>query len=185
MKQGLVRLQYHFGKRFMGWTLHMIMCVLLCYPVSIRTYYEQGVLFLVLVNFTSCFGADFTKGLSLVWGSNLRLLSQIIGIFFLSPWAQPLWISQKVLVSALPEPLAQMLRLVESGLKFCKQRLKYGRHNSFSTLKFEMSENKVEIHKTKYWSSVWVVLHVYKVSHWKTAFDQSYYVSNKKHICHQ
>ena len=25
----------------------MIMCVLLCYPVSIRIYYQQGVLFLV------------------------------------------------------------------------------------------------------------------------------------------
>ena len=47
MKQGLVRLLYNFGKRFMGWTLHMIMCDLLCYPVSIRTYYQQGVLFLV------------------------------------------------------------------------------------------------------------------------------------------
>ena len=46
MKQGLVRLLYNFGKRFM--TLHMIMCVLLCYPVSIRTYYQQGVLFLVI-----------------------------------------------------------------------------------------------------------------------------------------
>ena len=33
--------------------------------------------------------ADFTKGLSPVSGSNLRLLSQIIGIFYLSPWAQP------------------------------------------------------------------------------------------------
>ena len=31
----------------MGWTLHMIMCVFLCYPVSIRIYYQQGVLFLV------------------------------------------------------------------------------------------------------------------------------------------
>ena len=49
MKQGLVRLLYNFGKRFMGWTLHMIMCVLLCYPVSIRIYYQQGVLFLVLI----------------------------------------------------------------------------------------------------------------------------------------
>ena len=48
MKQGLVRLLYNFGKRFMGWTLHMIMCVLLCYPVSIRIYYQQGVLFLVI-----------------------------------------------------------------------------------------------------------------------------------------
>ena len=48
MKQGLVRLLYNFGKRFMGWTLHMIMCVLLCYPVSIRIYYQQGVLFLVM-----------------------------------------------------------------------------------------------------------------------------------------
>ena len=47
MKQGLVRLLYNFGKRFMGWTLHMIMCVLLCYPVSIRIYYQQGGLFLV------------------------------------------------------------------------------------------------------------------------------------------
>ena len=47
MKQGLVRLLYNFGKRFMGWTLHMIMCVLLCYPVSIRVYCQQGVLFLV------------------------------------------------------------------------------------------------------------------------------------------
>ena len=35
MKQGRVRLLYNFGKRFMGWTLNMIMCVLLCYPVSI------------------------------------------------------------------------------------------------------------------------------------------------------
>ena len=26
----------------------MIMCVLLCYPVSIRMYYQQGVLFLVV-----------------------------------------------------------------------------------------------------------------------------------------
>ena len=51
MKQGLVRLLYNFGKRFMGWTLHMIMCVLLCYPVSIRIYYQQGVLFLVLIIF--------------------------------------------------------------------------------------------------------------------------------------
>ena len=36
MKHGLVRLLYNFGKRFMGWTLHIIMCVLLCYPVSIH-----------------------------------------------------------------------------------------------------------------------------------------------------
>ena len=30
----------------------MIMCVLLCYPVSIRIYYQQGVLFLVEGYFT-------------------------------------------------------------------------------------------------------------------------------------
>ena len=47
MIQGLVTLLYNFGKRFIWWTLHMIMCVLLCYPVSIRIYYQQGVLFLV------------------------------------------------------------------------------------------------------------------------------------------
>ena len=29
----------------------MIMCVLLCYPVSIRIYYQQGVLFLVCNEF--------------------------------------------------------------------------------------------------------------------------------------
>ena len=34
-------------------------------------------------------GADFTKGLSPVSDSNLRLLSQIIGIFYLIPLAQP------------------------------------------------------------------------------------------------
>ena len=28
----------------------MIMCVLLCYPVSIRIYYQQGVLFLVKID---------------------------------------------------------------------------------------------------------------------------------------
>ena len=68
-------------------------------------------------------GAGFTKGLSPVSDSHLRLMSQIIGTFFLCPWAEPLWISQ-VAVSALAEPLAQMLRLVGSGLKFRKQRLK-------------------------------------------------------------
>ena len=52
------------------------------------------------------------KGLSPVSGSNLRLLSQIIGTFSLSPSAQSFWISQKVSVSALAEPLTQMLRLV-------------------------------------------------------------------------
>ena len=79
------------------------------------------------------------KGLSPVSVSNLRLLSQIIGTFDLSTWAQPLWSSQKVSVSALAEPLAQMLRLVGSGLKFCKQSLKYGYHSSFSTSKFQMA----------------------------------------------
>ena len=63
-------------------------------------------------------GADFTKGLSQVSGSNLRFLSQIIGTFFWSPWAWPLWISQKVSVSALVVPLAQMLRVIGSKDKF-------------------------------------------------------------------
>ena len=45
------------------------------------------------------------------------------------------------------EPLAQRLRLLGSGPKFCKQRLKYGRHNSFSTSKFKMDENKVHVYK--------------------------------------
>ena len=46
--------------------------------------------------------------------------------FQLSPWTQPLWVLQKISVSALAEPLAQMLRVVGSGLEFCKRRLKYG-----------------------------------------------------------
>ena len=46
-----------------------------------------------------------------------------------------------VSVTALAQQLDQMLRLVGSVLKFCKQSLKYGLHNSFS--KFEMTENKV------------------------------------------
>ena len=45
-----------------------------------------------------------------ICNTGLRLkfenLSQIIGIFFLGPWAQPLWISQKGSVSALAQPLA-------------------------------------------------------------------------------
>ena len=52
-----------------------------------------------------------------------------------------------VSVSAWAEPLAQRLRLVGSGLKFCKQRLKYGCHSSFSTSKFEKDENKVKVYK--------------------------------------
>ena len=32
--------------------------------------------------------------------------------------------------------------------------------------------------------SLWVFLHVYKVSHCKIVFNQRYYVSNKEHICH-
>ena len=88
------------------------------------------------------------KGLSPVSGLNLRLLSQNIRTFLLSQWAQLLWITQMVSISALAEPLAQMLRLVGSGLKLCKQRLKYGCHNSFSTSKFEVAENKVQVYKT-------------------------------------
>ena len=44
---------------------------------------------ITLLNLKQTSGADFTKGLSPVSESNLRLLSQIIGIFYLSPWAQP------------------------------------------------------------------------------------------------
>ena len=33
----------------------MIMCVLLCYPVSIHIHYQQGVLFLVFIAFTASF----------------------------------------------------------------------------------------------------------------------------------
>ena len=48
-------------------------------------------------------------------------------------------------VSALAEPLAQMLRQEGSELNFCKNRLKYGCHNSFSTSKVELAETKVQV----------------------------------------
>ena len=60
----------------------------------------------------------------------------------------------QVSASVLAEPLAEMLRQVGSGLKFCKHRLKYGCHNSFSTLKFEMAANMVEVYKTTFSSSL-------------------------------
>ena len=47
----------------------MIMCVLLCYPVSIRIYYQQGGLFLVYFIFRGSLQAiklqerDYTPGL--------------------------------------------------------------------------------------------------------------------------
>ena len=44
---GSCKTTVQFGQKVHGWTLHMIMCVLLCYPVSIRIYYQQGGLFLV------------------------------------------------------------------------------------------------------------------------------------------
>ena len=52
----------------------------------------------------------------------------------------------------MAEPLAQMLRLVGSGLKFCRQRLKYGSYNS----KFEIAENEVQVCKTTSGSSLLV-----------------------------
>ena len=54
----------------------MIMCVLLCYPLFLficRSYYQQGVLFLVIHRP----GPVFTKGLSQGLGLNMRLLSQV------------------------------------------------------------------------------------------------------------
>ena len=44
---GSCKTTVQFGQKVHGWTLHMIMCVLLCYPVSIRIYYQQGGRFLV------------------------------------------------------------------------------------------------------------------------------------------
>ena len=52
----------------------MIMCVLLCYPVSIRIYYQQGVLFLVW------FGFCLVLGLSVSW------LVVMFGIRFVCWW---------------------------------------------------------------------------------------------------
>ena len=43
----------------------MIMCVLLCYPVSIRIYYQQGGLFLVIFVFLSVLWFFFCEGIFL------------------------------------------------------------------------------------------------------------------------
>ena len=43
----------------------MIMCVLLCYPVSIRTYYQQGVLFLVIFSVVLFMFMKFTRSAKL------------------------------------------------------------------------------------------------------------------------
>ena len=63
----------------------MIMCVLLCYPVSIRTYYQQGVLFLVLDVFLCqltlwhhC-GVPFLQGQMELFILSLTCISFIIG----------------------------------------------------------------------------------------------------------
>ena len=83
MKQGLVRLLYNFGKRFMGWTLHMIMCVLLCYPVSIRTYYQQGVLFLVTKEGDKHFSSGLVYFDSSIFASWMSMRNNSFGNIFL------------------------------------------------------------------------------------------------------
>ena len=65
----------------------------------------------------SCPGADFTKCLSLVSGSKLET-------FVSNYW--------NIILEPTGTGHKRSLRLVGSGLKFCKQRLKYGYHNSFS-----------------------------------------------------
>ena len=57
----------------MGWTLHMIMCVLLCYPVSIRIYYQQGVLFLVF----GLFGDIFTLNADYIAWKLLKMALEV------------------------------------------------------------------------------------------------------------
>ena len=47
-------------------------------------------------------------------------------------------------IKSLNVSRSQMLRLVGNGLKFCKQRRKH----SFSTSKFEIAEDKVQVYRT-------------------------------------
>ena len=58
---------YLLNKRLIGWTLHMIMCVLLCYPVSIHMSQLQAtgrpISSYILWLIPACLGAK-TKGLS-------------------------------------------------------------------------------------------------------------------------
>ena len=52
----------------------MIMCVLLCYPVSIRIYYQQGGLFLVLFSIWIFCGFDLVFGFFVDLSSVIRRL---------------------------------------------------------------------------------------------------------------
>ena len=55
----------------------MIMCVLLCYPVSIRIYYQQGVLFLVLIHR----GQKIFKPFQLIVKNKIKLTIITFGVF--------------------------------------------------------------------------------------------------------
>ena len=54
----------------------MIMCVLLCYPVSIRIYYQQGGLFLV----SYCMGLKYFLDFVNTSYQNILILSQYVQI---------------------------------------------------------------------------------------------------------
>ena len=56
----------------------MIMCVLLCYPVSIRIYYQQGILFLVCDRIIRC-------GFLCVNDNSLMIVSGYFGLASATP----------------------------------------------------------------------------------------------------
>ena len=58
----------------------MIMCVLLCYPVSIRIYYQQGILFLVESDLT-LFQTQIVQVLSLTRSTFANIFVAIMELF--------------------------------------------------------------------------------------------------------
>ena len=67
----------------------MIMCVLLCYPVSIRIYYQQCVLFLVSPMFTKFGMEDYwiSSLLGIASGDNTFIANGVIATVLYSYYA--------------------------------------------------------------------------------------------------
>ena len=64
----------------------MIMCVLLCYPVSIRIYYQQGVLFLVCFVFEMVKVSEVVFEVQQIWGNSFYLCEVIKSYTLSSKW---------------------------------------------------------------------------------------------------
>ena len=82
-------------------------------------------------------GTNFTTGLSPGFRLKVKTFASKVWNILVEPMCSDFMdFSSCHIVSPLAQTMVQILRLVGNVLKFCRQRLKYGRHNSFSTLKW-------------------------------------------------